>query len=79
MLVIHPDGCIDCGGCEPECRLTPSSLTPSRASKWLKINAVCPQMADITIKRDAPADAKEFEGIAGKFEAHFSENPGEGD
>ncbi|HZB61226.1 MAG TPA: ferredoxin, partial [Microvirga sp.] len=25
------------------------------------------------------ADAKEFDGVAGKFEAHFSPNPGEGD
>ena len=29
--------------------------------------------------QDAPADAKEFDGVAGKFEAHFSSNPGEGD
>ncbi len=33
---------------------------------------------NITIKKDAPADAKEFDGVASKFEAHFSSNPGEG-
>ena len=33
MLVIHPDECIDCGVCEPECRLMRSSRTLSRDSK----------------------------------------------
>ena len=33
MLVIHPDECIDCGVCEPECPPTPSSRIPSRAWK----------------------------------------------
>ena len=27
MLVIHPDECIDCGVCEPECPPRPSSPT----------------------------------------------------
>ena len=30
MLVIHPDECIDCGVCVPECPVERSSLTPSR-------------------------------------------------
>ena len=30
MLVIHPDECIDCGVCEPECRSTRSSRIPNR-------------------------------------------------
>ena len=30
MLVIHPDECIDCGVCEPECPYARSKLTPSR-------------------------------------------------
>jgi ferredoxin len=29
MLVIHPDECIDCGVCEPECPPTRSAPTPS--------------------------------------------------
>ena len=29
MLVIHPDECIGCGVCEPECPSTQSSQTPS--------------------------------------------------
>ena len=30
---------------------------------------------NITEKRDAAADAKEFDGVAGKFEKYFSEAP----
>jgi ferredoxin len=30
MLVIHPDECIDCGVCEPECPVDAISPTPSR-------------------------------------------------
>ena len=34
---------------------------------------------NITEKRDAPPDAKEFDGMDGKFEKYFSPNPGSGD
>src|SRR5438046_10128248 len=40
MLVIHPDECIDCGVCEPEC--PPKAILPDsdpKAEKWLKMNA----------------------------------------
>ena len=39
MLVIHPDECIDCGVCEPECpaeAIKPD--TESGLDKWLEIN-----------------------------------------
>ena len=39
MLVIHPDECIDCGVCEPECpaeAIIPDS--ESVAEKWLDLN-----------------------------------------
>jgi NAD-dependent dihydropyrimidine dehydrogenase PreA subunit len=39
MLVIHPDECIDCGVCEPECpaeAIFPD--TQSGLEKWLKLN-----------------------------------------
>jgi ferredoxin len=49
-------------------------------SEWLEVNtkyaAVWP---NITIKREAPADAKQFDGETGKLEKYFSEAPGEGD
>jgi ferredoxin len=57
MLVIHPDECIDCGVCEPECpaeaikpdtepglESSGSSSTPNMPSKW----------PNITVKRDPP-------------------------
>ncbi len=47
---------------------------------WLKI---IPNLQangpNITIKREAPGDAKEWDGKPGKFDAHFSPKPGEGD
>ena len=39
MLVIHPDECIDCGVCEPECpveAIVPD--TDSSAEPWLELN-----------------------------------------
>ena len=37
MLVIHPDECIDCGVCEPECPVDAIKPdTEAGAEKWLK-------------------------------------------
>ena len=81
MLVIHPDECIDCGVCEPECpaeAIKPD--TEPGLETWLKLNtAMAKTWPNITIKRDAPADAKEFDGKPGKYDAYFSDKPGEGD
>ena len=33
---------------------------------------------NITVKGEAPADAKEFDGQPGKFDKYFSTNPGSG-
>lgn len=79
MLVIHPDECIDCGVCEPECAaeaILPDS--EAEAKKWLDLNT---QYADIwpniTRKGEPPADGAEYDGMEGKFEKFFSEKPGE--
>ncbi|MCC2651601.1 MAG: ferredoxin [Microvirga sp.] len=70
MLVIHPDECIDCGVCEPECPA--EAIKPDAEpglEQWLKLNAdMAKSWPNITLKKDAPADAKEFDGVAGKFE-----------
>jgi ferredoxin len=81
MLVIHPDECIDCGVCEPECPVDAIKPdTEAGLEKWLKVNKeFASQWPNITAKREPPADHKEFEGMAGKFEKYFSPNPGEGD
>jgi len=40
MLVIHPDECIDCGVCEPECPVEAIKPdTEAGAEKWLTLNA----------------------------------------
>jgi ferredoxin len=81
MLVIHPDECIDCGVCEPECpaeAIKPD--TEPDLEKWLKLNAEFSQIwPNVTIKRDAMPQAKEYDGRDGKLEAFFSKNPGQGD
>ncbi len=78
MLVIHPDECIDCGVCEPECpadAIKPD--TEQGLEKWLALNAkfvvIWPNISD---KKEALADAEEFEGVEGKFEKFFSEAAG---
>ena len=81
MLVIHPDECIDCGVCEPEC--PPEAIVPdtdSLAEPWIELNREKSESwPNITRKGDPPPDAEEMRGIEGKFEKYFSHNPGNGD
>jgi ferredoxin len=81
MLVIHPDECIDCGVCEPECpadAIKPD--TEPGLEKWLEVNTeFAKSWPNITQKKEAPPDAKDWEGNEGKFEKYFSPNPGTGD
>ena len=57
MLVIHPDECIDCGVCEPECpaeAIKPD--TEPGLEKWLELNAeYAKTWPNITVKKDAAA------------------------
>jgi ferredoxin len=81
MLVIHPDECIDGGVCEPECpaKAIFADTEPGLES-WLKLNADYASIwPNITVKRDPPVDAKEFDGVPNKLEQFFSVNPGQGD
>lgn len=79
MLVIHPDECIDCGVCEPECpeeAIVPD--TEPDVSKWLEVNAeYSAKWPNINRKGEPPADADEWRGKPNKAE-EFSENPGKG-
>ena len=81
MLVIHPDECIDCGVCEPEC--PPAAILPDsdgKAEKWLKLNAdFSVKWPNITAKKDMPKDARAYWDETGKFDKYFSAKPGEGD
>jgi ferredoxin len=53
MLVIHPDECIDCGVCEPECPVEAIKPdTEAGAEKWLKLNAdYAKTWPNITVKK----------------------------
>jgi ferredoxin len=81
MLVIHPDECIDCGVCEPECPAQAIFAdTEPGLESWLELNAKYASIwPNIAVKREPPADAKEFDGVPNKLEQFFSPNPGQGD
>jgi len=80
MLVIHPDECIDCGVCEPECPVEAIKPESEDLLKWVEINREYAQIGPvITKKKPAPADADTFKGLENKFETHFSPEPGTGD
>ncbi|WP_378942905.1 ferredoxin FdxA [Mesorhizobium sp. ANAO-SY3R2] len=74
MLVIDPEGCIDCGVCEPVCPADAILAdTDPRAGKWLKMNKeYAARWPVITAQLAPPADAEAFKGLEGKFETHFS-------
>ncbi len=41
QLYIHPDECIDCGACEPECPVTaifPEEDVPGHLGKYIQLN-----------------------------------------
>ncbi len=77
MLVIHPDECIDCGVCEPECpaeAIIPDS--ESAAEKWVEINRqYATAWPNITRKGEAPPDADKWKDVPDKFEKHFNPDP----
>jgi len=81
MLVIHPDECIDCGVCEPECPI--EAIKPDTEpglETFLKLNADFAKIwPNITAKKEPPADAKDWEDVPAKLETQFSANPGTGD
>ena len=80
QLYIHPDECIDCGVCEPECpaeAIKPD--TEPGLEKWLELNTeYAKSWPNITVKKDPPADSKEWDGKAGKLD-QFDPEPGTGD
>jgi ferredoxin len=78
MLVIHPDECIDCGVCEPEC--PPEAIKPDTEAgmdQWLEVNRKYSESwPNITRKGEPPADAEQWKGVDDKFTKYFSPNPG---
>jgi ferredoxin len=79
MLVIHPDECIDCGVCEPECPV--DAIVPDTepgTEKWVALNQTYAETwPNITRKGTPPEDADAYREIKEK-EHLFSANPGKG-
>ncbi|SLN10258.1 ferredoxin FdxA [Oceanibacterium hippocampi] len=80
MLVIHPDECIDCGVCEPEC--PPEAIIPDTEGDvdvWVERNREYSEIwPNITRKGESPADADKWRDVKNKWDEHFSEKPGTG-
>ena len=80
MLVIHPDECIDCGVCVPECpaeAIFADTDTVPELGKWLRLNAEhALQWPNIDMAKPPPADAADWDGVADKYPGQFSAKPG---
>ncbi len=76
MLVIHPDECIDCGVCVPECPLEAIVKgNEPEAEDWLEHNDKYSRIwPNITAVIPAPPDAAEWEDREDKLSV-FSPKP----
>jgi ferredoxin len=72
FLVIHPDECIDCALCEPECpvdAIFSEDELPEDQEIFLELNAELAEIWPvITEKKDKMEDADEWNGVEGKLE-----------
>ena len=73
MLVIHPDECIDCGVCEPECPAEAIlSDTEDGIEKWAEINRKYSEIwPNINEKKDPPPDAEKWQNVKDKYNKAF--------
>ncbi len=81
MLVIHPDECIDCGVCEPECPIdaivSDTAYEEKDKEKWLEINKKYSKLwPNISKKKDPPKDSDNYRNVKNKFDRFFSEKSG---
>ena len=78
-LVIHPDECIDCGVCEPECpadAIRPD--TEPGMEQWVEFNRKYSEAWPVIVtKKDPLPDADALDGREGKMKL-FSEAPRRG-
>ena len=72
FLVIHPDECIDCALCEPECpvdAIFSEDELPEKHQKFLQLNAeLAEKWPNITEKKPPPADAQQWENVENKLQ-----------
>ena len=71
FLVIDPEECIDCSLCEPECPINAifdEEDVPEDQKQFIALNAeLAKAWPVISEAKEAPADAKEWEGVKGKL------------
>ncbi len=71
FLVIHPDECIDCALCEPECpadAIFAEEDLPPDQQHFMQLNAdLAESWPNISEKIDAPADADDWKGKPDKI------------
>lgn len=72
FLVIHPDECIDCALCEPECpvdAIFSEDELPEDEQEFLELNAeLSQQWPNITEKKDPLEDAEDWADVKPKRE-----------
>lgn len=72
FLVIHPDECIDCGLCEPECPINaikPEDELAEQEKHFLALNQqLATQWPNIRIPKAPPQDANEWAGKPDKLQ-----------
>jgi len=70
MLVIHPDECIDCALCEPECpveAIYSEDELPEDQQDFLELNQrLAESWPNITEQQDPPSDADDWREIKEK-------------
>ena len=72
FLVIHPDECIDCALCEPECPIDAiysEDEIPEGEEVFLELNAeLADQWPNIVAMKTPMDDAEEWEGVENKLQ-----------
>jgi ferredoxin len=78
FLVIHPDECIDCGACVPECPVEAIFSEDDLPDKWAEYKDLNAKLAEtwpnIDAKQDAMETSEEFRNVEQK-RALLSEAP----
>jgi ferredoxin len=72
FLVIHPDECIDCALCEPECpaeAIFSEDELPEDQQVYLELNTELAEVwPNITEKKDPLPEAEEWDGAPDKLQ-----------
>lgn len=72
FLVIHPDECIDCGLCEPECPAQAILSEDDLRQEDLPFVALNAELAElwpnISVRKAPLADADQWNGVLGKLQ-----------